>query len=445
MGALLPNLRHLLALREVARAGSVSAAAHAVHLSQPAVTQAVAKLERTMAATLFERGPRGMTATAAGTIVLARFERALAQLREGIDEALRGARPALGDPLRSMTAAQLEALVGVAEHGDFGRAARAGRMARTTIHRAARQLERGLNVPLFEPTSHGLRPTRAAERLACRVRLAATEIQQARAEVAALGGREGGASVIGAMPLARSVLVPRAVLEFCARRPGHRIEVLDGPYENLLDALRRGRADVLVGAMREQVPVDVRQEHLFDDPLAIIVRAGHPLALGRRPPSIEALARFPWIAPRAGSPLRRHHDALVPPRSTASEAPIECNSLVAARAMLVASDRVMLLSGQQVELEQVAGQLVALPHPRGVVRRQIGLTYRRDWQPTVAQSELLAALRRVASAASARDGSNCPVDAESGLPGHPQPTSAPQAVRNARGDTRMRRVKKRAK
>lgn len=403
MDGLLPNLRHLLALREVVRTGSISAAARAVHLSQPAVTQAVATLERALSATLFERGSRGITPTASGVAVAVRVERALGQLREGIDDLRRGSRVPIADPLRAMTTAQLEALVGVAEQGAFSRAARAGGVARTTVHRAARQLERLLGVPLFESTTHGVRPTRDAERLARRARLAATEMDQARAEVASLAGRDGGTSVIGAMPLARSVLVPTAVLEFSARRPRHRIAILDGPYESLLEALRRGRADLLVGALRESVPEDVREEHLFDDPLAIIVRAGHPLARSGRRPRLTSLAEYPWIAPRAGSPLRRHYDELVSHAAPPAVEPVECNSLVAARALLVASDRVMVLSAQQVHHEQAAGQLVALPHPLGDVRRRIGFSVRRDWRPTEAQAELLAAIRGVSQRVSKRD------------------------------------------
>src|SRR6185312_14281680 len=208
------------------------------------------------------------------------------------------------------------------------------------------ELERRIGAPLFETTSHGLRPTREALELCRQLQLAIAEIQQARAELAGLQGTERGQTVIGAMPLGRSFIVPETVLEFAARRPEHQIAILDGPYENLLDALRRGRADVLVGALRESIPQDVVQELLFEDPLAIIVRKDHPLARMsrerrragriRRAPPVEALARFAWIAPRPASPLRRHFERLF--RGTTQRrpaAPIECNSLVAARALLL--------------------------------------------------------------------------------------------------------------
>ncbi|HEY2037512.1 MAG TPA: LysR family transcriptional regulator [Steroidobacteraceae bacterium] len=398
----IPNLRHLSVFCAVARLGSVSAAARAAHLSQPAVTQAVGSLEEDFGSALFVRTMYGMELTPAGRLCATRVSSALARVEAAIGAAAPQARGGAGVG-HGITARQLQALAAAVDAGGFGPAARLVGMTRATIQRAARELEERLGVPLFEATSHGLRPTREALRLALQVQLAVAELAQARAEVSATAGADTGQTVIGAMPLGRSFMVPEAVLRFAERRPQHRVSILDGPYENLLDALRRGRADVLVGALREQIPPDVVQEPLFDDPLAIIVRRDHPLAKlsggGRRAPPAEALVRFAWIAPRAGSPLRRHFERLfsgatAPPPAAA----IECNSLIAARTLLLRSDRAMLLSAQQAHHELAAGELVALPHPAGRVVRAIGLTLRRDWQPTAAQAELLDMLREVAKA-----------------------------------------------
>lgn len=391
-----PNLHHLLVLREVLRRGSVSAAARAAFVSQPAATQAVAAMERHFGATLFDRATTGMVATAAGRAVGLRVERALELLREGVAEAARGsaAREAL---LRRVTVAQLEALVGVVEHTRFAAAARAAHRAAPTVQRAARTLEDRLGVVLFEGTSHGLQPTREAVRLAHRAQLAFAEIAQARADVLAFAGSGAGGTMIGAMPLARSILVPSAVLEFAARYPAHEVSILDGAYEGLLHELRVGRAAFLVGALRAPAPfADVIEEALFEDPLALIVRAGHPLA-GERSVRPEVLLDYPWIAPRSGSPLRRQFQDLFRRAGLPLPAsPIECNSQVASRALLVESDRIMLLSALQVHQELESGQLVALPHPHGRVVRTIGLTTRRDWRPTAVQLELLEAIRGTA-------------------------------------------------
>ena len=81
-----PNLRHLNAFREVARLGSVSAAARAVHVSQPAMTQAITGLERYFGSPLLTRRSTGAALTRAGEICLSRIERALSQLREVLTE-----------------------------------------------------------------------------------------------------------------------------------------------------------------------------------------------------------------------------------------------------------------------------------------------------------------------------------------------------------------------
>jgi len=263
-------------------------------------------------------------------------------------------------------------------------------------------------VPLFEKTSFGVTPTRDAERLARRVTLAFRELSQAHAEVRALDGNESGRTVIAALPLARSHLVPAALLEFSQAHPEHGVDIIDGTYVNLLASLRSGESDVLIGALRDPAPAsDVMQEHLFDDPLAIIARAKHPLA--RRRPTAAALRKYQWIAPRRGSPLRAHFDALLATPGLELPMPsLECNSLGAARAFLLESDRLMLLSAHQIHYEMLAGTLVALPHPSGRVVRPIGLTLRRNWQPTAVQARLLDVLRRVARAAGESHGKGRP-------------------------------------
>jgi DNA-binding transcriptional LysR family regulator len=63
--------RRLLTFREVAHQASFSRAGEALALTQPAVSQQVAALERQLGVKLLERGPGGPTPTAAGALLLA--------------------------------------------------------------------------------------------------------------------------------------------------------------------------------------------------------------------------------------------------------------------------------------------------------------------------------------------------------------------------------------
>ncbi len=104
--------------------------------------------------------------------------------------------------------------------------------------------------------------------------------------------------------------------------------------------------------------------------------------------------------PRAGTPLRVHfHEMFETAGLPAPTRAIECNSLIAARALLLESDRIMLLSAHQIHYELEAGLLVALPHPAGDVERPIGLTMRHDWHPTDSQRALLEIVRRCSAKA----------------------------------------------
>lgn len=389
----LPNshlsLRHLLVFVEVSRSGAVNAAARNLHISQPAATQAVAAVERYFGVQLFGRTNAGMVPTLAGRRCLERIERALGELRAGMAELLPSCAARME---RALTLAQLEGLIALVTHGSFRAAAKALCIAVPTLHQTAHTLEQVSGATLLERTSFGLRPNCDGERLARHAGCALAELQQARDELGALKRDQRGRTVIGAMPLARSGLVPSAVLRFLSRYPLHTVEVLDGPYENLLRALRGGSADVLIGALRQPAPAsDVVEEVLFDDPLTLVVRARHPLTR-ILDPDLAKLRRYPWIAPRQGTPLRRHFEALFADIGLPSGT-IDCNCLEAARATLLESDRVMLLSARQVMADVKAGLLATLPHPLGRVVRTIGLTFRSGWQPTEPQLVLTDLLR----------------------------------------------------
>ena len=86
------NFTHLFAFYEVARAGSVSAGAQQLRVSQPAVTREIRELEDRLGAVLFDRLPRGVALTEAGTMLFDYADRifTLADAAEGRMKELAG-------------------------------------------------------------------------------------------------------------------------------------------------------------------------------------------------------------------------------------------------------------------------------------------------------------------------------------------------------------------
>jgi len=390
MEQVLTNLRHLRAFREVAAQHSISRAAARVFLSQPAITQAIAKLERLLNTTLFERHSDGMRPTRAGLLYSQRVERALTLIRSGVLDALRfavekGSR-ARGAPDQLLTVTQLRALVAVSNAGNFTLAARAIGTSQPALYRAARELESVLGLRLYEKSAHGIDLSRQGQILVQQIKLAFAELAQGLAEVAALQGQETGRIVVGAMPLSRHFLLPGAINAFARRCPEVEVHAVDGPYEELLHGLRHGEIDLLIGALRDPLPLeDVVQERLFDDPLTIVARANHPLRNKSRI-SIRELAAYPWVVPRRGTPTRDHFESLF--RNSRHPYPgglVESSSFVLIRSLLLQSDRLTMISAHQVRLEAEHGLLTALRFDLGNTARPIGITARRNWRPTATQ------------------------------------------------------------
>jgi DNA-binding transcriptional LysR family regulator len=383
------NLRHLRVFAAVVETGSITRAAERVLVSQPAVTQAVGKLESLLGHALLRRTPQGVFPTTAGSVLAARIGRALALLDRGLADL----SPRL---VLTATVAQLQALIATREAESFTLAARRMGLAQPTVHRAVSQLELEAGRPLFERTAHGIIATRPAQALAQAARLAFAELDQAEADLAELAGQEVGRIVVGAMPLSRSFLLPRTIARFRLNRATLPIKALDGPYDDLMAGLRRGEVDFLVGALRDPAPIgDIVQERLFDDGLLFVARRDHPI-LSQGAATLAQVFAHPIVVATEGTPTRRAFDALGathgPPPSL-----VETGSMILMRELLRISDHIGCISRLQIEAEIGLGALVPVPVDLADTLRPIGLTLRRDWLPTRAQAAFLADLRSVAS------------------------------------------------
>jgi DNA-binding transcriptional LysR family regulator len=396
MESTLPNLRHLRAFCEVTEHRSITHAAEQVFLSQPAITQAVAKMERQLDTQLFERMSDGMHPTEAGRLYAQRAGRALELIRHGCQEALKIGAETTGQRHSAieqmLTATQLNALNAVAKARNFSLAARLVGTSQPALLRSARDLESLLEIRLFEKTSQGIELTRAARILVQHVKLAFAEMAQGNAEISALTGVDHGIIVVGSMPLARHGILPAAINALARELPDVRVSVVAAPYPELLHGLRHGEIDVLIGALRDPVPVeDVEQETLFQDPLAIVARSGHPL-MAKKHITVDDLTAYPWVVPQKDIPTRDHFEALMQGRSAIGGL-VESSSIVLIISLLLESDRLTLISRQQIRREQDQGLVTTLPYDMSSTRRPIGLTTRCNWRPTMTQVRFLELLR----------------------------------------------------
>lgn len=363
----------------VVEQGSVSLAARAVNLTQPAVTQGIAKLEAQLGLTLFERQPGGMAPTEAASRLAPRVEVALRLIGSS-----------------RVTAAQIRAFVALARAGSYAAAAAKAGVKEPSLHRAVGDLGLAMGYRLVDRRGRGLVLTRQGGMLARRLRLALAELRSGLDELAELKGQESGRIVVGAMPLSRARLLPRVISAFRKDLPQVHVSVHEGSHAELVGPLRDGEVDMMIGALRDpSIVQDLAQRPLFEDRPTILARAGHPLAKGW---DADALRRFPWILPPEGAPLRQlWRDMFEALGGDLPAVPIECGSVMTIRELLASGDYLTMLSVDQLALELNVGLVADIGPAPGAINRTIGLTTRADWRPTRLQQRFMAAIEAEAA------------------------------------------------
>jgi LysR family transcriptional regulator of gallate degradation len=344
------------------------------------VARSVAALEESLEVQLFERKGRGMLLTAAGEVVRLRAERIEAELHGVRDDAVRtqdrngrkvGGIEALLNERRLLAAALL------AEVHHMPTVAHAMGSSQSAVSQAIARLEDMLGQPLFLRSAHGMLPTDAGRRWIGRFERALAELRHIPEDVAALAGVVQGTVTIGALPLARSQLLPAAIAAVLQRHPRLRVSSLESPYGELSAGLLSGRIDFIVGALRSNPDDAFVSRSLFGDKAALVARAGHPLTARKRL-RIGDLEGYPWVLSRAGTPLREslvqffRSQALAPPQPA-----VETGDLALLRGLLVSSDMLTVLSAHQLHYEVDTAQLAVLPFDMPGMERSIGIMTRK--------------------------------------------------------------------
>ncbi|MCX8997088.1 LysR family transcriptional regulator [Rhizobiaceae bacterium BDR2-2] len=389
------NLRQLRAFEATAALTSISRAAERLHLSQSAVSQSIASLEASLGTALFQRRRNGSFPTREGEAFLVRVERALRRIDAALASVAEGGRTVkgAGAPMPgNVTSVQISALIAIDEHGSYSAAAAALGVSQPALNRHARDIETILRRTLFSRTPRGKATTRIGRALARELRLAMKEVQYGREELAVLKGEGHGTIVIGILPLGASLLVSQALGQLSLTFPRMRVRIIESPFEALLERLRAGTIDIIIGTLRPKpLTGDVTERPLFPDPYCVVVRKGHPLCDAGSIADID-LVRYEWILPRQDTPRRIAIEALFRRFGTPPHTPIETSSMALTRDLLLNGDRLTLLSRDQILFEERLGLLKILPVALPNSYRVIGSIARSDWLPTDLQRNFLALL-----------------------------------------------------
>jgi LysR family transcriptional regulator of gallate degradation len=393
------SLHHLHAFSTVAATGGIRRSADMLYRASSAVARSVAALEKSLNAQLFERKAHGMLLTTAGETVRLRTQIIEAELREVRDDAVRlAARDGalIGSTEALFNERRLQAAVQLADVHHMPSVARLMGMSQSAVSQAVAKLELALGQTLFRRSAHGMVPSDAGTRWIVRFNRVLVELEHITSDLAALKGVVEGVITVGALPLARTLLLPTAITSLLKKFPRLRVRSLESTYEELTAGLLSGRVDFIIGALRTPAGQELDTFSLLQDQMAVIAGARHPLA-SKNAVSFDDLRDQSWVLSRSGTPLRMsleqffHDHGRSPPQVA-----VETGDLALLRGLLVSSDMITILSAHQLHYEISTGQLAVLPFPMQGMERQIGITTRKGAYLSPGANALLAELRSIA-------------------------------------------------
>ncbi len=393
-----PSLRLIRAFSAVAELRSISKASTELNLSQSAVTQAIVKLEADLDTRLFERRNNGSYLTDTGIILKEHTDNIILNLEAALEQfasALTTGSTITQMLARRVTKSQIVALISIKEAASFTQAAFYAGVSQPSIHRAARTLESHLNTKLFYNTAHGSTVNEQGYRLANRLHLTVREFEWAYEKIEAQKMRERGRILVGGLPLAGSGFLASAISGFIGDHPEVNIDIATSSYDILLEKLRAGALDFIVGTLRSPPPTDdVIEEVLAPDPYVIVVRRGHPLA-NKAVVTREDLAAYDWLLPGPTAARRANYEKLFSDFSPTPRTNIGAHSLTIIFLLLTESDRMTILTRSQLLLDQRLGHnLTTINHQLEESIAYIGVTTRKNWTPTQNQAVFMDFLRR---------------------------------------------------
>lgn len=390
------RLRKIWLAIMVEELGSFSEAAAVMSLTQPAASRSIRSLEREYQCTLFERRGHSIKVTPQGAILLFRAKRAREQLRHAAGNIGEARTEAVFADMMRASDHEYRAFIEVYDHTTVSQAALSLRLKQPSVSRSLSRLELRLKQELFERRSYELRPTQVGRKLVVHFKLMFRELDQAREEIQLALGSRTGQVVLGCLPLTRARLVPDSIEALLSEYPDVNVRVVDASFTALFAMLMHGDLDMLVGTLRDPLPIGTNGEFLLFDRVSIVARPEHPLAK-QEVVSLEDCLRYDWVLPSAAAPLRQFfgqclqsHGFSFPKRYT------EVDSTVVGRSLLYRADRIAILSYFHVEQDIRWKRLSVLPVRLPDGGRKIGILTKEDYLPTPLIVAFGNALRTVA-------------------------------------------------
>ncbi|WP_426955765.1 LysR substrate-binding domain-containing protein [Muricoccus radiodurans] len=277
----------------------------------------------------------------------------------------------------------------LATHGSLLKASAALGIGQPALSRTLREMEEVVGAQLFERHARGVRPTAAGTVIIRLARRVLAEMHRAEEELDA----PADAVAVGVLPVAAVGVLPGALIRLKASHPAVKVRLEQGRMEDLLPLLAAREIDLIVGRLyAPAIPDGFVREALWEEPISILARGGHPLFAAGGTVDAAALAPYDLVLPTVSQRVGQEIEQLLALLNLSRTGPLRSSSYGFIREMLLATDHVSVMPRSMMVGDLLRGALRVVPLPVPAPPRPAGLVLPAD-PPSPATAAFIAALR----------------------------------------------------
>ena len=266
-------------------------------------------------------------------------------------------------------------------------------LTQPAISKTLKELEEILSRPLLVRNRGGVSLTKEGEIFLHFAEMSVAALQQGLygVEQIALGGRARLA--VGALPSVAARLMPQVVSNFQEITQDVTLTISDGPHSFLIDRLRQGELDLVVGRLGSPDSMTgISFTQLYNEHVTLVVRPNHPLS---NCSDLQAITHWPVLFPSKTSAIRPLVERYLVANGV-GDIPhrIETVSGAFGRVFVAQSDAVWIISAGVVAKEVESGRLIALPFDMDITKGPVGLMTRQDSETSPSERLFRMALNK---------------------------------------------------
>lgn len=298
----------------------------------------------------------------------------------------------------------LQCFLAVAQQRSLQKAALALSITQPAVSKTLKELEELLQVRLFERGRKKATLTTEAETFFRYAAASVSAMQQGVESMTRVRNHARAVISIGASPTLAPSFLPAVLRTFNERVGDIQVNLITGKNAELLGELRDRKIDLLLGRhLDPKRMVGISFEHLYADPLLLVVRPDHPLLMAATMDASQ-IQHYPTILPSKGTFIRHLADTFAIEQGIGSPAKLmETLSVSFGRTYTNQSDAVWFVPWSAVANDLRSGFLMKLSLPTTMNMapaaqrmRPIGLMSRTDDLPAAEAQVLINVIKEVA-------------------------------------------------